>query len=131
MSYKKDKPLFESVLKDVEKVFGIIAPQNAIAASDANLIMTDSEVQQLKAAYELTLKNKSTVAGYGSYEPFTITANKILNHHIGVGFSSYSHTAVSLPIYAVGAGSQQFAGVYQNTGVFLSLLEALGMAVSQ
>ncbi len=130
VSYKKNKPLFESVLKDIEKVFGIIAPLNATGTSDTNLVMSDSEVQQLKAAYELTLKNKSSLANYGSYEPLTITANKILNHHIGVGFSSYGHTAVSLPVYAVGAGAQQFSGVYQNTGIFLQLLKTLNMSAN-
>ena len=52
VDYKANKPTFDAVLKDVQKVFGIIAPQNATEASDKNLIMSNAELQKLKTGVQ-------------------------------------------------------------------------------
>lgn len=40
-------------------------------------------------------------------------------------FSTNDHTAVPVPIFAYGAGAQNFSGVYQNTAIYTKILEAL------
>ena len=40
-------------------------------------------------------------------------------------FSTNDHTAVSVPVFAYGAGAQNFAGVYQNTEIYTKIIEAL------
>ncbi|KRB59593.1 alkaline phosphatase [Flavobacterium sp. Root186] len=40
-------------------------------------------------------------------------------------FSTNDHTAVSVPVFAYGAGAQNFAGVYQNTEIYAEIVEAL------
>ena len=40
-------------------------------------------------------------------------------------FSTNDHTAVSVPVFAYGAGAQNFAGVYQNTEIYAKIVEAL------
>ncbi len=127
VNYKANKPSFDSVLKDIQKVFGIIAPQNETGTSDKKLVMTNGELQRLKTAYDMTLKSQSNSSDYGSYEPLTITANAILNHHIGIGFSTYFHTAAPLPLYAVGAGAQGFSGLYRNNEICLRLYKLLSL----
>jgi alkaline phosphatase len=123
--YKQNKPSFDAVLEDIAKIFGLIAPSKATSGSDRNLIMTQAEYQQLKTAYQNTLLNKSSLTDYGSYEPLTVTANQILNHHIGIGFTSYVHTATLLPLYALGAGAQAFTGQYLNTQIYARLVNLM------
>lgn len=40
-------------------------------------------------------------------------------------FSTNDHTAISVPVFAYGAGAQRFMGVYQNTAIYTKILEAL------
>lgn len=40
-------------------------------------------------------------------------------------FSTNDHTAVPVPVFAYGAGAQNFSGVYQNTAIYTKILEAL------
>lgn len=39
-----------------------------------------------------------------------------------------NHTGIMVPIYAYGAGSEYFVGIYENTEVFDRMLKALGIA---
>ncbi|MCP2025435.1 alkaline phosphatase [Flavobacterium sp. HSC-32F16] len=42
-------------------------------------------------------------------------------------FSTNDHTAVPVPVFAYGAGAQNFSGVYQNTAIYTKILEALSI----
>ncbi|OIV41160.1 alkaline phosphatase [Flavobacterium johnsoniae] len=42
-------------------------------------------------------------------------------------FSTNDHTAVPVPVFAYGAGAQNFMGVYQNTEIYTKILEALSI----
>jgi alkaline phosphatase len=46
---------------------------------------------------------------------------------ITVQYSTNDHTPIMLPVYAYGPGAQLFTGVYQNTQLFHSILEAAGI----
>jgi len=43
---------------------------------------------------------------YGTYNPLSVTLSHIINYKAGLSFSSYSHTGVPVPVYAVGIGSE-------------------------
>lgn len=97
------------------------------AAADPTLVLTDYEVQKLKTAYERTLKvgassqDKMTQEEYdlyGTYEPLSVTITHILNNKSGIAFSSYSHTGLPVPVFAVGNGSTLFDGYYDNTDIY-------------
>jgi alkaline phosphatase len=64
---------------------------------------------------------------YGFYDPFTMTAIKILNQKAGISWSSWSHTAVPVPVMALGAGESSFTGFYRNTEIFAKLKELTGV----
>ncbi|MBF4516877.1 alkaline phosphatase [Flavobacterium sp. ANB] len=40
-------------------------------------------------------------------------------------FSTNDHTAVPVPVFAYGAGAQNFSGVYQNTAIYTKIMEVL------
>ncbi len=130
--YKENKTSYETVLADIETVFGLVAKKNATDNTDPNLVMTDAEYNQLYDAYQRTVGSvvDRTVDDdllYSAYEPLTVTANHILNRHIGVAFASYVHTASPLPIYAHGVGAAAFAGVYHSTGIYERLAGLMGL----
>lgn len=58
---------------------------------------------------------------YGTYNPLSVTLSHIINNKAGLSFSSYSHTGVPVPVYAVGTGSEMFDGYYDNTKVYYKL----------
>lgn len=62
-----------------------------------------------KVVFEETLYSKT--------EPLAACARKVMNQIAMVGWTSEGHTAGYVPVYAVGAGAQQFAGQYDNTEI--------------
>lgn len=51
----------------------------------------------------------------GSYNPLSMTITHIINNRAGIGWTSYSHTAVPVPVLADGASAEMFDGFYDNT----------------
>jgi alkaline phosphatase len=54
---------------------------------------------------------------YGYYDPFTVTITHILNNKAGIDWTSYSHTGVPVPVFALGQGQHIFNGYYDNTDI--------------
>ena len=124
--YKKDKTSFEDVMADVEKLFGLKKPGNAGSDKDGGLVLTDYEYGRIRTAYEKTMsgnKNRTQEAYelYGIYEPLTVTLTHVLNHKSGIGFTSYSHPGLPVPVFAQGPGQELFAGYYDNTDIYKKL----------
>ena len=53
----------------------------------------------------------------------TLEVNKLA----GVGFTSGSHTAIPVPVYAIGAGAEEFAKPLDNTDIPNIIMELLGL----
>lgn len=79
--------------------------------------------QKLEDAYDQSMVGKNSNMAdenkllYGSYEPIVVTITHILNERASIGWTSYSHTGVPVPVYAMGPGSIRFAGFYDNTDI--------------
>ena len=41
-------------------------------------------------------------------------------------FSTNDHTAIPVPVFAYGPGSEKFMGVYQNTAIYDKIMELIG-----
>jgi alkaline phosphatase len=54
---------------------------------------------------------------YGNYEPIIVTITHVLNERASIGWTSYAHTGVPVPVYAQGRGPSMFAGFYDNTDI--------------
>lgn len=96
-AYKANKTPFETVLKDIETLFGLKVNGEA----GDRLVLTDYELGLLKTAYEKSVNEKDTgmadqeeYVAYGTYEPLSVTITHILNNKSGVSFTSYSHTGL-------------------------------------
>ena len=127
-AYKKNSTSFEAVMKDVEKLFGLKMPGADGSNKNGGLVLTDYELSRIKTAYEKTIKNDNNRSQmeydiYGNYEPLTITITHILNAKSGLGWTSNSHTGLPVPVFALGAGQEEFKGFYDNTEIYKKLAE--------
>jgi len=136
--YKKNKTSFKKVLEDIKKKFGLITKEDKDAKknSKSKWILTNEEYFLLKKAYDRTLEigksKKSKMSEkeyilYGTYEPLTITITRILSSKSGIEFSSYEHTGLSVPVYAKGAGADNFVGNYENTDISKKIAKLTGV----
>lgn len=126
--YKKNGTKFPDVLKDIESNFGLVAKYNAKSGTNPNLILTDYEYKKLYEAYKMTMDgyrqlNEEQYILYGTYEPLTVTITHILNNKSGIAFSSYAHTGLPVPVYALGNGAELFEGHYDNTDIYFKMAE--------
>jgi len=90
--------------------------------------LTEAETALLKEAYTKTFFNNSpgnSDEEYGTYEPITTACINIVASRAGVVFGSGGHTGKDVPIYAIGVGSEFFAGSYENTNIHDTLLLAV------
>ena len=122
-AYKENGTSFEDVMKDVETLFGL-----KIKGEEGDrLVLTEYELERLKAAYELTMAEEKPeytqeqYVLYGTYEPLSVTITHILNNKSGIDFTSYSHTGLPVAVFADGAGAETFGGYYDNTDIYVKL----------
>lgn len=56
---------------------------------------------------------------------FSLPQGNVKKHELEGYFASYDHTAIMVPIFAYGAQSHKFQGVYENNEVFFKILNIL------
>lgn len=129
-SYKKQgsRADFKDVLPEIEKYFGLTVNGKGIYG------LADFELAELKKAFEQSMSGvevKSPVdyVLYGGYDPLTVKITHILNRKAGLGWTSYSHTAVPVITAAKGVGADIFNGYYDNTDVAWKLMSIMGITV--
>lgn len=127
---------FEEVMPIITESFGLKneftdaeAKDNEAAKTYMTLELSDRETAKLQAAFAETIaaepvKNEETALLYGGYNPLSVTLTHILNNKAGIGWTSYSHTGVPVPVYATGVKAELFNGAYDNTDVYHKLVEA-------
>ncbi len=76
-------------------------------------------------------KDEEAYLLYGGYEPFSVTVTHILNQKAGIGWTTYAHTGVAIPVYAQGVGSDLFQGSYDNTDVAKKIMNVMGVKFQQ
>lgn len=65
---------------------------------------------------------------YGGYEPFSMAVSHIMNNKAGLSYTSYAHTGLQIPVYAMGVGAETFSGLYDNTDIFNRTMTVLGLS---
>jgi alkaline phosphatase len=123
---KKAKPdaAFEDVVPLIKEGYGI----------DLDTL-APFELETLKKAFAETMipkdkrdaKDQQKYILYGGYEPLAMALNHLLASKAGIGWTSYSHTGVPLPVTAVGVGAGDFAGYYDNTDIPKRLGKLMGL----
>lgn len=100
--------------------------------------LTDYETKRLSDAMAASMidkkkrsKDTESYLLYGGYEPFSITVTHILNNRAGIGWTSYAHTGVAIPVAAQGVGGDMFQGYYDNTDIAKKLMSIMGLPYQQ
>ncbi|MFR9503522.1 MAG: alkaline phosphatase [Rikenellaceae bacterium] len=130
---------FEKLLAFACEQFGFtnLTRGDDSARVEHNMELSDFEVKILRDAYMKSARKVKKVKAtdesdiyfsrYGSYDPFTTTCTNILNNKAGITFSSFSHTAVPVMVFADGASSQIFSGYYDNTDIPRKIMQAANL----
>jgi alkaline phosphatase len=117
-----------------------------LAANDGNILglletcfgldydtLNDYQQEKLEDAYDKAMcgTNDNLAAEnnllYGGYNPFIVTITHILNERASIGWTSYSHTGVPVPVFARGKEADAFAGFYDNTDIAKKLAEVMNV----
>lgn len=121
-AHSPESARLEELLPALEYYFGLgeLTASEEQQLSDALLRSLGGEIE--KSAYT------DDYLLYGGYEPFVMAITHLLNQRAGLGWTSYSHTAVPLATYAIGQGNEQFLGFYDNTDIFDKIYDAIGLS---
>ena len=130
--YVANQTPFETAMQDVKANFGLTLPTDPDAANAGKLLLTDYEVQNLRTAYERTLKEGASSQSkmsqqdyelYGTYIPFSMAICHTINHKSGMDHTTYAHTGAMVNLYAKGVGAENFGGVFDNTEIYHKLAD--------
>ncbi|MEA3391481.1 MAG: alkaline phosphatase, partial [Candidatus Marinimicrobia bacterium] len=120
----------DTVKADPSWALNFILEQTGLGDESKGLAINDYEKEELLIAYvrsfdEKNYKDHTEYIMYGSYDAFMITVSHMLSRKVGIGWSTFSHTAVPIPIRAFGVGAEKFTGYYDNTEVYSRLLKIM------
>lgn len=136
--YQKSKNKYNASLADFEVAiannFGLVFPTAANAEQNKEMVLTDAEMDRLQQALAMTMtprdqRNYSDQEKvmYGYYDPLSVTLIHIVNNKAGIQYTSYSHTGLPCPVFAIGAGHELFGGYYDNTDIFHKMANILNV----
>jgi len=98
--------------------------------------LNNFQKQQLEFAFQRSMGDTRTRSVledsyllYGGYEPLTVKLTQIINQTAGIGWTSYSHTGIPLPVFASGINMRLFNGYFDNTDLFHKMAAAMGLKV--
>jgi alkaline phosphatase len=112
---------FVAILDTVRFYFGL---------GNEDIPLNEADMDSLKKAYTISLGGSGSGEKvdllYGSVEPLAIACTKILSEKAGIGWTTSNHTAIPVPLRALGVGQEQFTGYMDNTDISRKLIWMLG-----
>lgn len=115
---------FEKAMEKCKEYFGL-----GDVNKDPSLELSEYELTRLKDAFNKSMTGESIYTDdeislfYNYYDPFTVTITHFLNQKAGIDWTSYSHTGIPVPVFAVGQGEAEFTGYYDNTDVAKKIIK--------
>lgn len=97
-----------------------------------NVSLTQAQEERLKAVYDKSLKHQKIELEQSEYaqdEPIASEAKRIINEIAMVGWTSGGHSAGYVPVFAIGAGAEQFQGRIDNTEIPVKIAQAAGYEI--
>ena len=82
------------------------------------LSVTDEEEKTLQTAYENMMRQQESLKTlYADINALAAKAKELVNHKAGLGWTTHSHTATAVPVFAVGVGAERFTGWMDNSDI--------------
>lgn len=117
---------------DVADGLALVKKHFGLGDKEKGLALSEYELQQLKTAFTKSMNQNNGEKHkdqyyllYGSYDPLTVTACHIMAQKAGVGWTTYSHTAIPVPVRSIGVGAHLFTGFFDNTDLAKSLIKLI------
>ena len=111
------------------------AKTDKTAKAQLGLTLTATEQAMVESALALSMQGgwaekpgSQEYLLYGGYDPLSVQLTHILNNKAGIGWTSYAHTGIPVPVFAQGPGSELFRGYYDNTDIAKKLFSIMGLA---
>ena len=110
------KPDWESVMKIYREQLGFWD----------NVKIEDGEEKELKELYKTACKGKlkDTKTMYKSINKLGEAGVALLNKKAHIGWTTRAHSAHAVPVFAIGAGAENFTGWHDNTEIAPLILKA-------
>ncbi|MGN1018953.1 MAG: alkaline phosphatase [Aristaeellaceae bacterium] len=117
---------FEKALEQVEAYYGLTTAEGSLLSLNA------TDVANLETAFAMSMgtgemTDEEAALLYGGYEPFSMAVSHIMNNKAGLSYTSYAHTGLQIPVYAMGVGAEQLSGLYDNTDIFFRTMAIMGL----
>lgn len=127
---RTDKADFDTALATITAHYGLTRE------AEKPLTLTETELATLQAAYALSMVDKAErvigeaeTLAYGGYEPLSMAVSHILNNKAGIAYTSYAHTGLQIPVYAMGICAETFSGSYDNTDIFRKTAQVMQLGI--
>lgn len=89
------------------------------------LSVTNEEEKTLQTAYENMMRQQESLKTlYADINALAAKAKEMVNHKAGLGWTTHSHTATAVPIFAVGVGAERFTGWMDNSDIAPRIYQA-------
>ena len=118
----------------LDKFMPVIASKTGLGKE---IPLTDFDRVQIQMAFRASIMNQMPFPGkesnyllYGDEDPLSVTLVKIMSQKAGVGWTTWSHTGVAVPVRALGVNQTAFCGYLQNTDIPRLILESMGLPAS-
>lgn len=113
---------FEDVLDTVQYYYGL---------GNEDLPLNEVEMIYLNEAFNQSLGHPGENAAgvqnlYGENDPLALTCTRILNRKAGIGWTTSNHTALPVPVRAIGNGQEMFIGYLDNAEIPVKVMQKLG-----
>ena len=103
---------------DWKKMLQIVEDKIGINVEANGTLLNEKEMAQLKAAFLASIYGEGVSQDtYGNYDPLTATSIRLLTDKAGVSWCTPAHTGISVPVYAIGQGTEQLSGYVDNTDI--------------
>lgn len=109
---------------DVKKIITENTGLKFKGEKDDPFVLTEREINLIKNSVEAynkgdkVNKDDDYTLNYGGYNPISITITKLVGTKAGIAFNTNDHTAVQIPVFAIGKCAELFTGTFHDTKLF-------------
>ena len=84
---------------------------------DELAVSAEEEAALHEAFNNMMRQQESLKTLYADINALAAKAKELVNHKAGLGWTTHSHTATAVPIFAIGAGAERFTGWHDNSEI--------------
>lgn len=126
-SLKKSSEKIASDLKNLQNNNATFNDALSLLKNSVSTEFDDKDLEMLKKAWDDTISGVENKSLYEKESPIISILNSIISEKAGFQFTSKGHTSADVPVYAIGAGADDFSGTYENTEIFVKMQKLMNL----